>query len=393
MNNNSEEIEGSHLGGAMPPYNLDDLSTKIRDISKLVTNFSKDPTEGEDTNEMFLGSLLGLLDKTNEQLSFYLEDLRQNKCIESFKVSSKRNKKDDKDFWKFVDMLFEEIKHLEVYQTLKDKVGRFRALLAEVEKAMRNCDPIVFEKYYHNSKRGFDKAEVVNDFNWELYKNLPITDKKLCVMQAKAVIKAIKSGIFSFDDEVSKDEVLAVRPELETNLVPSNFKITEEFEEAYAIFRRCADKRGIMLVLNYKRYGKYLVDHKKKLNDDYFKAIFELDTRLHLINQEMENRYPELVNTPVEQPAVNQPEVKEELFHFIHPEIEDEEAWKIHRAIKRVVAYQGLPEICQYLKQLADNKKIMLPQIAERMYSELVRLGMYDGDGYSLRNFRNFYKR
>lgn len=81
------------------------------------------------------------------------------------------------------------------------------------------------------------------------------------------------------------------------------------------------------------------------------------------------------------------------MFHFIHPEIEDEEAWKIHRAIKRVVAYQGLPEICQYLKQLADNKKIMLPQIAERMYSELVRLGMYDGDGYSLRNFRNFYKR
>ena len=393
MENTSDEIEGSHFGEAIPPYDLDDLSKNISDIDTVVVNFCKKPTKRKKTRERLLGSLVCMLDDAIEQLGLYKEDLIENKCIESFEVSSEPNEKDAEDFWKFVGIFFDKIKNDEVYQSLKDKVAQFRALLAEVENAMRNCDPIVFEKYYQNSKRGFNKAEVVNDFNRELYKNLPITEKKLCVMQAKAVIKAIKSGIFSLNDEVSKDEVLAVRPELETNLVPSNFKITEEFEEAYAIFRRCADKKGIMLVLNYKRYGKYLVDHKKKLNDDYFKAIFELDTMLHLINQEMENRYPELVSTPVEQPAVNQPEVKEELFHFIHPEIEDEEAWKIHRAIKRVVAYQGLPEICQYLKQLADNKKIMLPQIAERMYSELVRLGMYDGDGYSLRNFRNFYKR
>ena len=220
-------------------------------------------------------------------MGLYKEDLIENKCIESFEVSSESNEKDAEDFWKFVGIFFDKIKNDEVYQSLKDKVAQFRALLAEVENAMRNCDPIVFEKYYQNSKRGFNKAEVVNDFNRELYKNLPITEKKLCVMQAKAVIKAIKSGIFSLDDEVSKDEVLAVRPELETNLVPSNFKITEEFEEAYAIFRRCADKRGIMLVLNYKRYGKYLVDHKKKLTDDHFKAILELDVKLELIHNEM----------------------------------------------------------------------------------------------------------
>ena len=42
---------------------------------------------------------------------------------------------------------------------------------------------------------------------------------------------------------------------------------------------------------------------------------------------------------------------KEERFHFIHPEIEDEEAWRIHNAIKRLVAYQKVPEICAYLKE------------------------------------------
>ena len=87
------------------------------------------------------------------------------------------------------------------------------------------------------------------------------------------------------------------------------------------------------------------------------------------------------------------PDQQEELFHFIHPEIEDEEAWRIHRAIKRLVTSQGIQEICQYLKQLADTKKVLLPINAEKIYKELVRLGMPDGEGYTIKTFRNSYMR
>lgn len=81
----------------------------------------------------------------------------------------------------------------------------------------------------------------------------------------------------------------------------------------------------------------------------------------------------------------------EVLFHFVHPEIEDEEAWRIHDAVKRLVAYQRIPEICAYLKELKLKGKVMLPPIPSIMYTELVRLGMPTGDGFSEKHFNNSY--
>lgn len=81
----------------------------------------------------------------------------------------------------------------------------------------------------------------------------------------------------------------------------------------------------------------------------------------------------------------------EERFHFVHPEIEDEEAWRIHDAVKRLVAYQRVSEICAYLKELKQKGKVMLPPIPSVMYTELVRLGMPTGDGFSEKHFNNSY--
>lgn len=81
----------------------------------------------------------------------------------------------------------------------------------------------------------------------------------------------------------------------------------------------------------------------------------------------------------------------EERFHFVHPEIDDDEAWRIHDAVKRLVAHQRVPEICAYLKELKQKGKVMLPSISAIMYNELVRLGMPTGEGYSEKHFSNSY--
>lgn len=81
----------------------------------------------------------------------------------------------------------------------------------------------------------------------------------------------------------------------------------------------------------------------------------------------------------------------EELFHFIHPEVEYEEALRIHVAIKRLVAYQKAKEICEYLHDLKKRGKVMLPSNVTIMYNELIRMGMPSGDGYTEKNFRNYY--
>lgn len=82
---------------------------------------------------------------------------------------------------------------------------------------------------------------------------------------------------------------------------------------------------------------------------------------------------------------------KAELFHFIHPEVEEDEAWGIHKAIERLVKSHRIPEICTYLKELKDKKRILLPTTSDTVYDELVRLGMPTGEGFSKRHFQNNY--
>ena len=94
-----------------------------------------------------------------------------------------------------------------------------------------------------------------------------------------------------------------------------------------------------------------------------------------------------------ELPAGDGQEHDEELFHFIHPLVDSAHEWQVHDEVKRLVRRQGIQEICRYLSQLSEAQKVLLPQNAEKAYNELVRLGMPDGEGYSLKTFMKYYKR
>jgi len=82
---------------------------------------------------------------------------------------------------------------------------------------------------------------------------------------------------------------------------------------------------------------------------------------------------------------------EEEMFHFIHPGIDDDEGWQIHDAVKRLIAYQKVPEICIFLKDMKQKGKVMLPPSPTIMYNELLRLGLPTGKGFSEKNFANYY--
>ena len=83
----------------------------------------------------------------------------------------------------------------------------------------------------------------------------------------------------------------------------------------------------------------------------------------------------------------------EELFHFVHPELDETEGWRIHDAVKRVVKFRRIQMICQYLTQLKNEKKVLLPPNPSAAYKELVRLGMPDGEGFNEKTFQKYYKR
>ena len=83
----------------------------------------------------------------------------------------------------------------------------------------------------------------------------------------------------------------------------------------------------------------------------------------------------------------------EELFHFIHPEADDSEEVKIHQAVKKLVKRFGVKEICDYLSQMAREKKVLLPQKPNVAYDELVRMGMPNGERFALKTFEKYYRK
>lgn len=82
---------------------------------------------------------------------------------------------------------------------------------------------------------------------------------------------------------------------------------------------------------------------------------------------------------------------KEELFHFIHPSMDDEQERKIHNEVKRLVKRQGIQMICQHLAHMQNEGKLLLPPNPSVIYKDLVRLGMpYEG-GFNENTFRKYY--
>lgn len=78
---------------------------------------------------------------------------------------------------------------------------------------------------------------------------------------------------------------------------------------------------------------------------------------------------------------------------LIHPAVPRIQERQVQEEIKRLVSRQGIQDICLFLLRLRDEKKVLLPQNAERAYKELVRLGMPKCEGYALKTFMKYYKR
>lgn len=100
----------------------------------------------------------------------------------------------------------------------------------------------------------------------------------------------------------------------------------------------------------------------------------------------------EKTSTPQLPPAKGRQARDEELCHFIHPSLDGDEEWRIHDEVRSLVKRQGIQEICLYLTQLKKNGKLLLPQSVKVAYTELVRMGMPSGEGFSEKTFQKYYR-
>lgn len=93
---------------------------------------------------------------------------------------------------------------------------------------------------------------------------------------------------------------------------------------------------------------------------------------------------------------VSNPEeaLRKEIFRFVHPALEEEEEWKVHCEVERLVKRFDVQEICKLLNQLKKEGKVLLPQNTKNAHEELKRMGMpTEKAGFEYKTFCKYYNK
>ena len=174
----------------------------------------------------------------------------------------------------------------------------------------------------------------------------------------------------SLTDEMIRKEILCLS-ELLAKEMEKNYKKYTESDEAFA---------KALYSLNYSWNGIYRL-YTRRIKLELLKGMLEENTRGCKPVERSLYRVDAVLGT------------KEELFHFVYPELAEDEAWRIHDAVKRVVRLQGIQMICEYLMRLKNDNKVLLPSTPSPVYAELVRMGMPNGEGFNEVTFRKYYNK
>lgn len=246
----------------------------------------------------------------------------------------------------------------------------------------------------------------VDRFSQWMQKNIgPVTPEHLEELLNQEICLLVQSGFLHPDlcTIICKERELARQELSEMHVVAD-----EQTVARYALLRKLVVKMNGRFMLKKGRGALYVHNNLKYLTQIAKEDFVRFGYMLKLINEKLTELDKKQVEEVIEYMAdledtlppasvdeepsiIKSQEQYEERFLFIHPEIEDEEAWRIHESVKRLVATQKIPEICVFLKELKKKGKVLLPSTPAVMYKELVRMGMPTSDGYSEKYFRNSY--
>ena len=224
----------------------------------------------------------------------YIEDLKRGKCMEAFSISSGLHR--EEMFWLWCERICSDMEGESFYESLKCSIEDLKMLLAEAEKALMHCDSAMFEKFYFAKKQNYSGDAISKRFEKWRYENLGVTIDKLRELQAKVVAESLTKGIMRFAPVPSQKELNEVRLDYLKGFLPYDFVMSDDFCVACARWRQFMHWNDTILIIDYKKYGKYIQNHYYDFSDKQLQAIFELDMKLYLIHQEMARLNPELTN-------------------------------------------------------------------------------------------------
>ena len=244
------------------------------------------------------------------------------------------------------------------------------------------------DEFFERMKKRCRKFSTTDYDLWKARQSR-ITKKGLVRYQVDLTAEMLSSGILKYAEVPNGEEIQNVDKNKLALTLTDKDKITDAFIGECAKLRRYSHWEGCRFVIDYQLLRKYMFCFFGKLTSDQHVKMFEYDIQLKQIYEDVKKLKLEEKDDTLKE---EKKKPDEELFHFIYPSISGEEEWQIHEEVKRLVMHHGIQEICQYLYQMSQQKKILLPKMSSVAYPELVRMGMPTTAGYSEKNFNKYYR-
>ena len=275
---------------------------------------------------------------------------------------------------------------------IKEELETMNQQLDTIKELILKLDPAAYGNYFRNCMKECEEITVSTAYRIWTQNNQPLTIDKLKTKLTETIAKALIAGIMKHDTPPTRRELQQVDMEQVIQELPADYELPDDFNKHWAQFCRYTFWDGDILRFDYNKYGRYGCCHRDEFTEEERYAVYELDKTQLLIRQDMEKLLPEQIQKAGKTSAkAATSDQEEELFHFIHPSLDDEEGWKIHNEVKRLVRRMSLPDIIKYLRKLESENIILLPTVSSVAYDELVRMGMPNTGGFSKEHFRKQY--
>ena len=271
----------------------------------------------EDESAIFVNFALGICitQRTiHEQLTEYLDDLSRDECQEIpdidfdkmtdldylLKTGKLRNDMEalngktirehiEENFKEYLDM-----KPVELQEHIYQEASWMANQLKVVYEKILHANPILFEKNFVRLLNRYDWSEVEQEHRKWKHEQSEITMEMLQEKRERALEKILRKGIFQYVPKPSANFMEKVDYQYHTKRLEFDFVDSEDYKVEFAKLMKYAVRKEELLIIDLKKYGKYIFLHFKDFREEQKLALFELVVRINLIQQDMVEKKREL---------------------------------------------------------------------------------------------------
>jgi len=208
----------------------------------------------------------------------------------------KKMAKDGMEIGELLSVLFKDVWH----KTTKDLIGDIKDntkalidIVSEIDTAMHEATPEVFEDNFPKLMEQHDWSEVESEYQKDK-KMQTVSMGWLQEKQERELQEVLEMDIMYHADDPSTDSVEKSDYPYHRRFLSHRFKDNPSYQEAYTKFMKFATRQEEMIIPKLGDYGKYIATHIDKFRLEQKKELFAIIRKFELIHKDMERLKPEL---------------------------------------------------------------------------------------------------